>query len=345
MNIAISTIYNEAYCKDKLFDVNSCKLGNNLLLPGIEIRKILINMGHNIHTIDFYESIDMIDIVIFYDIPSNSLVTLCSFKDIVKYIIKRSWRTDYLLKCIISKKKENLFLILQEPKTVCPKSYNINFHKYFHKVLTWDDSIVDNTKYFKYFYPQPVPNNINDNSFKNRKLLTLIASNKTSNYCNELYSKRRDAIDYCEKQDIEFDLYGYGWEKNTINSYKGTTNDKLKTLSNYKFCICYENEINNNGYITEKIFDCFFSHCIPVYLGSRNVKKYIPSGTFVDRNDFDSFEEVVDYIKSFNEKKYNDYIKEIDRFIESKEFRNTFSLDNYINTFVATILGKTRTDI
>ena len=33
MNIAIVNIYGDAYSEDKLFDINSCKIGQNLLLP------------------------------------------------------------------------------------------------------------------------------------------------------------------------------------------------------------------------------------------------------------------------------------------------------------------------
>lgn len=37
------------------------------------------------------------------------------------------------------------------------------------------------------------------------------------------------------------------------------------------------------GYITEKIFDCFFPGVIPIYWGAENVTDYIPQDTFIDR--------------------------------------------------------------
>src|SRR5581483_963897 len=40
--------------------------------------------------------------------------------------------------------------------------------------------------------------------------------------------------------------------------YKGTTASKAQTLGNYKFAICFENSVLK-GWITEKIFDCFFA--------------------------------------------------------------------------------------
>jgi hypothetical protein len=39
---------------------------------------------------------------------------------------------------------------------------------------------------------------------------------------------------------------------------------KKNTLEKYKFSICYENARDIPGYITEKIFDCFFAGCVPI---------------------------------------------------------------------------------
>ncbi|MCL1721757.1 glycosyltransferase family 10, partial [Vibrio parahaemolyticus] len=51
-------------------------------------------------------------------------------------------------------------------------------------------------------------------------------------------------------------------------SYKGSVESKTHTLKNYKFCICFENAQMIEGYITEKIFDCFFSATVPIYWGA-----------------------------------------------------------------------------
>ena len=41
MNIAIVNIYGDVYSKDRLFDPAACKIGQNLLLPGILLKKKL----------------------------------------------------------------------------------------------------------------------------------------------------------------------------------------------------------------------------------------------------------------------------------------------------------------
>ena len=45
--------------------------------------------------------------------------------------------------------------------------------------------------------------------------------------------------------------------------------------------MCFENSLNN-GYITEKIFNAFFSKSIPIYIGPDDIYKYIHRNSFVD---------------------------------------------------------------
>jgi hypothetical protein len=42
--------------------------------------------------------------------------------------------------------------------------------------------------------------------------------------------------------------------------------NKLELLKNYKFNLCFENDLYPN-YVTEKIFDAWYSGCIPIYWG------------------------------------------------------------------------------
>ena len=69
-------------------------------------------------------------------------------------------------------------------------------------------------------------------------------------------------------------------------SYAGEISSKRAILEQYKFSICYENMSDMPGYITEKIFDCFFAGCVPIYLGASNMTDYIPGGTFIDKRKF-----------------------------------------------------------
>ena len=56
----------------------------------------------------------------------------------------------------------------------------------------------------------------------------------------------------------------------------------MKFTKNISFAICYENARDIPGYITEKIFDCFFAGCVPIYWGGApNVTDHIPANTFI----------------------------------------------------------------
>ena len=333
MNIAYVTIYGDVYSKDRIFDINSCKIGQNLLAPGIQLKKEIEQKGYSFHTADMYKLED-IDILIFQDLSNNSKVTIRSFADRIKYILKGKKKEDYLWKAIKSPKKIEKVLIMQEPEVVCPLSYDTQYHKYFDKILTWNPDMLISDKYFLFHYPQPCPSKKYAVQYEKKRFLTMIAGNKSSNVENELYSKRREAISFMDKNNIEFDLYGIGWEKENLLCYKGVVDDKLETLSRYKFCICYENQCNINGYITEKIFDCFFSGVVPIYWGAKDVGKYIPDNCFIDRRKFKTLDELMEYLFNIKESEYNYYIRNIEKYISNDSFYKTFSADAYVKNIL-----------
>jgi hypothetical protein len=100
--------------------------------------------------------------------------------------------------------------------------------------------------------------------------------------------------------------------------------------------ICYENVKDSPGYITEKIFDAFFSGCVPIYWGAKNITEYIPEGTFIDRRLFVNTAEMYEYIKGISEDEYIGYQNKILQFLSS-ERSNQFSYDYFVNTIVETI--------
>jgi hypothetical protein len=124
---------------------------------------------------------------------------------------------------------------------------------------------------------------------------------------SELYVDRLAAIAHFGGSP-DFDLFGRGWSEPVIGasgplseaisqSYRGELgqNEKLETLANYRFSLCFENSAFP-GYITEKIFDCFLSGTIPVYLGAPDVADTIPPDAFVDLREFADFTELEEYM-------------------------------------------------
>ena len=95
------------------------------------------------------------------------------------------------------------------------------------------------------------------------------------------------------------------------STYGGWVDDKLATLKNYKFSICFENVYGFTGYITEKIFDSFLGSCIPIYLGANNINDFVPSDCFIDQRNFKNINDTYQFIKSMDEKVYNNYLGNI----------------------------------
>lgn len=290
------------YIFDKNIDINISQFE--------KIKKELLERGIQL-TGDYRE--DDIDGYIYFNIP---------------YLTFKYW---FL---IISNIKSS-FLFFSEPAVVNPFNYFKCFHIFFKKIFIFDKSI-EGTKYIQSHYFQSSVNiNTQAVSFSKKKFLVLINANKLPFILfrilclntKSLYEERIAVIEYFEKNKKLFDLYGKGWNKikkynikerlfgfKKYSNYKGFVEDKNELLSNYKFCICFENSIQP-GYITEKIFDCFKARCVPIYWGAPDISSYIPENCFIDFRKFSNFDEMVEHLELISEDEYIEYVKNIELFL------------------------------
>ena len=243
-----------------------------------------------------------------------------------------------ILKAILLNKK--IIYIQFEPPVVMSIHSTKNMKKLaqiFDVVLTWNDDLVDNIKFFKFYFPVPKNELINSIPYKSKKLLVNISGFKISTYPNELYSKRIEAIKYFEENaKDQFDLFGIGWDKSFFPSYRGKIENKLEILKKYKFSVCYENMNNINGLISEKIFDCFFARCIPIFWGAENISDYIPSDCYIDKRKFTTYESLYLYILQMTEEQYNSRLQSIDMYLKSEYFMQ-FKSQCFSQTVLKTI--------
>ena len=259
--------------------------------------------------------------------------------------------------------KNKSYLLLFESELIRPDNWDLEKHKHFNKIFTWNDEFVDNIKYFKINFSSELPTSIQKNIARKKKLCTLIASNKSIHHPLELYSKRVEAIHWFEtNQPMDFDLYGVGWDEykfsgprvfrmfNKIkplvrflspkfSSNRGVVSKKKPTLERYRFCICYENARDIPGYITEKIFDCFMAGCIPVYWGANNIEEYIPKNCFIDKRDFNNFKHLYEFINKMSDSQHLVYLYNIELFLNSKDSYQ-FTHEYFSQAVVTTILKK-----
>jgi len=234
--------------------------------------------------------------------------------------------------------KEKLILFLWEPEAVMPRNYQKKYHEYFGRVYTWMDDLVDNERYFKFYYPQNRLDMIQtDVSFEEKKLCTMIFSNKFSQHPNSLYEERRKVIKFFERNFCDdFDLYGFGWSSDSFKNYKGIVASKIDCLKNYKFCFAYENQRDVEGWVTEKIFDVFKAGGVPIYWGAKNIDTFIPKNCRIDRSDFGSQKELYQFLKKMTKEEYQGYIDNIKRYLRSPQ-AHLYSNEMFIDIVISAI--------
>ncbi len=290
-------------------------------LPFYYLREALENRGYEIRYLMDDFSIEKSD--------ADQIAAILSFGETRLEFLLEILRTDHL--------REKSLLFVMEPPINVPFFYDPVLLKFFRKVFVmpdeWLNGKIDGKQFCKWFFPQPYMQIIVDiPKFSDKKFCTMIAGNKNVYdplyVYKSLYPERRKIIRFFEKNHPqEFDLYGTAWSGWSSN--KGPVASKFDTLKNYKFSICYENMGDQNGYITEKIFDCLMSGCVPVYLGADDIADFVPSNCFIDRRNFSSDEELYCFLKTIDEGTYNQYIDSIKKYFQSPQSR-FFSIDYFI---------------
>jgi len=320
-------------------------VGQELAYFIVHLTKQLRQLGHQVATIDM-QDLDSFDEIFFLDYPTK-------FNSYFRKLLRR--------------RHPELHLILIEPPIIRPDNYDLRKHRPFKTVLTWKKDLcaANPQKYRLYHIPNRVrPGNFSSVPFSQRKLCTLINSFMVSVRPNELYSERIRAIRWFEANAPEdFDLIGTEWDKPLFTGRLSALNlairfayrriswlNRLKanrfpshigpnrkpkhlTLHDYRFCIAFENSIETD-YISEKIFDCFFSGCVPIYLGAPNILDSIPKNAFIDKRDFATYEELYRYISCLSQNEYNGYCAAIDSFLNSPAL-HPFTVERFAETFIS----------
>ncbi len=241
----------------------------------------------------------------------------------------------------------------------------------YQKVFTWNPALVQSLGH----QPGPVPRAVLL-PYPNRltpapapagalrpKGCVMVASNKSLAVQDrrDLHARRCEIIRAFEAAAPDFfSLYGRGWEyapaapgkwgrllgslrkrlpapaRSPFPSWRGPIADKDALLREAKFCICYENAADIPGYITEKIFDCMRTGCVPVYWGPKEVAEVIPSGCFVDARIFSHAHAIVGHLLTMGEKERTQLQHAAAEFIRSGAAA-IFSEENFARTLVREI--------
>jgi alpha(1,3/1,4) fucosyltransferase len=192
-------------------------------------------------------------------------------------------------------------------------------------------------------------------SNQERKFLTMINANKLPRlYVDELYTARLRAVEFFERYG-EIDLYGRNWDRMptrvgkvrtpvilrrgqaavwefaqrlrrnplyaaAARATRGPALSKSATLAQYRFALCFENSILK-GWITEKLFDCFFAGTVPVYWGAPDVLDWVPADCFIDMRQFRDFAELRAFLHALPQARLQRYREAARAYLASDQFK------------------------
>jgi hypothetical protein len=253
------------------------------------------------------------------------------------------------------------YLLSLECPIIRPANYDLRIHSRFNKIFTWDDELVQSNplKYIKNNFVQKI-RDVNKQNQDRSGFLVCISGNKKVNATSELYSQRLEIIKWMSIHHPDmFDLYGSGWGHHKLPSdtwyrpvnrllrclpanqalqprWQGRAGVKTDVLATYKFNLCFENAQGYPGYITEKIFDSFFSGCIPIYWGAPNIAKFIPEECYIDYSQFSDFEDCFKFLKSLSNQQIEDYQEAQQMFLDSDDSFQ-FSVESKVKTFISAL--------
>ena len=203
---------------------------------------------------------------------------------------------------------------------------NKNIQIYFYNHI---DKMIVNKNYISIPFIYTRINHFN--LFKNNIKPTIITPFKEKKFC--IFTSR---FDY---KNIGPILRKYG-KCDHIKNFKTIVGNKscyhsdeiLNLFNEYKFVFSSENSFTN-GYVTEKIFNIFFSKCIPIYLGPSDTNRYFNKDCYiyVNNNNNNLEIEVPKYIN--NEELFNEKVN-------SKKININYNNENYLdklNNFIKNI--------
>lgn len=296
------------YYEDRLFDVSNAFLNrDDTLTPFVRLKSALEARGMDVHTADYLWG------------NAEKLQGECDYYSlgVLHNVRKLAGQKGVHFRAFLIMEPPvvapGLYLALPELSRKFDRIYLHNTHGDGYSL-----SGLDQSKLRKLYWPQPreeVIETLWQRQYRQRRIVVINGNHKPKSVSGELYSKRIEAMVALAKFGV-IDLYGRGWGKwwsrasqwmpywcnrNTIMSiYKGSCTSKYEVMADYTFALCFENMVMQ-GYVTEKIFDCFYAGTIPLYWGATNIADLIPEDAYIDCRNYESWAQMLEVIMSMSE--------------------------------------------
>lgn len=235
------------------------------------------------------------------------------------------------------------------------------------QLWAWDETLIDGRHVHELEYPNDLRLR-NVPGWADRDLFcVLLASNKALRRPDPraLHGQRLAVIDGLQTLLPQgFHLYGRGWgipavqpgawgriakrwhewryraapasSRPPFPSWRGAVQHKAQVLDRARFAICYENSRGNPGYITEKIFDCMTSGCVPVYIGTTHAKAPVPADCYIDGDALREPAALLAALQAVDADRFAAYQRAMRRFLASAQAQR-YSNAHWCSTLVAGI--------
>lgn len=326
------------YLQNRLFDVDNARLNRDgTLLPFVRVRDALMADGTAVFTADrLMES------------PANAISHYWSF-GIMRAPHELPGRQNVRWRGFI----------LAEPPLVRPDLYAAlpeltrNFETVYVHNTTGDGYSLDGVdcgRLRKFFWPQPY-NRIDPRAGRHEsrtdRIVAISGNHRPGKRMAEHYSTRIKFVSALAELGV-MDLYGRGWDRwwgrhsmwwpywtnyrSLQKAYRGACADKIDVLSKHEFSLCFEN-MSMDGYITEKIFDCFYAGTIPIYIGPDDATDYLPGDAYIDARMFESPGDIARYCRTLPQAQRQRMREAARSFVEGPDFDAYYnSLETILRT-------------
>ncbi|WP_332700999.1 glycosyltransferase family 10 domain-containing protein [Devosia sp.] len=300
-----------AYYQDRLFDLSNPTLNrDDALAPFAHVKDLYALQGITVRTADYL-----------LDCAGESPASVDYYSlGVIDNVSALRQRRGVTLKTFV----------IFEPPVVDPKPYaalpelTAGFEQiYLHNTIGDGYSLagVDQSRLRKLYWPQPNQDVLKpywSRTDRQNRIVVINGNHIPTTFNKELYSRRIEAMAALARTG-SVDLYGRGWHKwwsrasmwmpywrhrrTLMSIYKGPCASKYEVMSQYKYSLCFEN-MAMSGYITEKIFDCFYSGTIPIYLGASDIADLVPPEAYIDARQFASWDEIPRYLAALPPQQY-----------------------------------------
>jgi alpha(1,3/1,4) fucosyltransferase len=346
------------FYRNQLFDPSSRHNRDDILLPYVYLKERLNGLAIAVHTADFLlcgENVNRTNVYFSLGILNNYLAVMR--------------RGDVILSGFFAVECPNNAPTMYRGLSRAGKHFRRIYS--YSDAMSLRRFVGGNLKLKKFLWPQPYDSPLEKYwGNEERQGLVLINANKMpKGRYQELCTERLRALAYFSRHG-HIDLYGFGWDRlpyqvgysrittrlldvglplyETItkqwqrrygeiiaSSYRGPAASKFETLSRYQFAICFENMILP-GWVTEKIFDCFYCGTVPIYLGAPDIEQYIPPECFIDMRRFSTYEALAGFLNSLGKKEIQNYREQAKNYLQSKAFK-PFSKETLVQHFIDAI--------